>query len=186
MNTLARNLRIILLENQVKPDEWQKCLASFFNGDENSAELLLSGQIVEDYQGLRNFERAFKYEISHLMLVELSEQLDSKVILKLNLTYLLGTLPHGKKKQLANHAGVDQTTISKWLKRKQAPNSINLKKIIDYFALPEGTDLRSDCLFLSSIPIGEFETRRWIHLQIDNLDSNTLRQLMPALKKLFE
>ena len=94
-------------------------------------------------------------------------------------------LPHGEKKRFAEKIGVDATTISRWRKGAQKPTGKKITAILDYFNLPESTDLSREPLFLTNMPIGEAETKQWLHEKIDDLDGETLMSLLPALIRLL-
>jgi hypothetical protein len=51
--------------------------------------------------------------------------------------------------------------------------------------LSAGTDLEKEPLFLSPLPVSLRERKRWLHEQIDRIDTETLNDLFPALKRLL-
>ncbi|MDP9438698.1 MAG: hypothetical protein M3P49_08130, partial [Actinomycetota bacterium] len=73
-----------------------------------------------------------------------------------------------------------------WHGGEHKPKQNNLSRLSGYFGLPGGTELRSDPLFLSPDPIGEAEQREWLVGRINNLGSDTLRELFPELKRILE
>ena len=105
-------------------------------------------------------------------------------ILRENLRFLLRSLPHGAKQDLASAAGVVPGTVSAWLKGK-APSRSNQEAIRSYFRLPDRIDLTTDPLFLSPLPSSEHEHREWLRQRIDALDGETLSALFPALQRML-
>jgi transcriptional regulator with XRE-family HTH domain len=95
-------------------------------------------------------------------------------------------LLHGKKKHLAENLGVDQTTISRWSKGTQRPTKRKTEAILNYFNLPKTIDLGNENILLSTMPIGEAETKEWLKGRINELDGESLRELAPTLIMLMK
>lgn len=187
MNTLSKNLRYLLVVRREKRSSWTALLADVMDNDESRAQAILNAELdTINRAEASGMERGFRLDFKTLAEERLWKDLDDREILSLNLAYLLDTLPHGEKRLLANQIEVDATTISKWRSGKQKPTNNNIKEIVSYFALPESTDLKAELVFLSPMPAGKAETKRWLHERIEDLDGDSLRELVPALKKLFE
>jgi len=186
MNYLSQNLKYLLLEKGIERNDWIKTLASSLGRDERRARGILEGQAGTLNQGemeaLAHFARMDFGKLASENLIEI-RKVD---VFALNLSFLLERLPHGKKKHLAENLGVDQTTISRWGSGTQRPTKQKIRALADYFSLPKTIDLEKEPIFLSTMPIGEAETKQWLKERIDELDRETLRDLVPALIKLLE
>ncbi len=107
---------------------------------------------------------------------------DQIVILKENLEYLFESI---EQKQLAKEIGVSKDAVSKWKLGKQKISKKNLTNIHRYFRLPSDVNLEDDPVFLSWTPIDDKRRRFWLHQQIEEMDSDTLRDLFPTFERLF-
>ena len=186
MKYLSQNLKYLLLKKGIERDEWIRTLASSLGCDERRAQGILEGQAGTLSQGemeaLAHFAEIDFEKLASEDLME-AKKVD---VFALNLSFLLERLPHGKKKHLAENLGVDQTTISRWGNGTQRPTKKKIRALADYFNLPKTIDLEKDPIFLSTMPIGEAETKKWLKEKIDELDRDTLRELAPALIMLLK
>ena len=186
MEYLSQNLKYILLGKGISRDDWVMSLASILQCGSDRSQALLNG----DTTNLKNDESEILTKFSGITSVKLlSENLlktDKIDIFSRNISFLINRLPHGKKKHLAESLGVDQTTISRWGNGTQQPAPKKIMAILDYFNLPGTIDLNNDPLFLSTIPIGEDETKKWLKDKIDDLDRERLKELVPALMILLK
>ena len=186
MNTLARNLRFLLLEKKVKPANWAATLASVLRSkSEEKARALLAGEQVNLTDGEKEYLGTYGADLERFKNQEIWKKAEENKILEWNLTYLFDGLLHGEKKKFAEQVGVNATTISRWKKGTQQPTKKKTAAILEYFNLPESTNLKAEPLFFSTMPIGEAETKKWLHEQIDKLSSSDLRELFPALERLL-
>jgi transcriptional regulator with XRE-family HTH domain len=186
MNYLSQNLKYLLLEKGVERSDWIKSLASSLGCDERRAQGILKGQpgtlSQREMEVLAHFAEIDFEKLASEDLIE-ARKVD---VFALNLSFLLERLPHGKKKHLAENLGVDQTTISRWGNGTQRPTKKKIRALADYFSLPKTMDLEKEPIFLSTMPIGEAETKQWLKERIDELDRETLRELVPALIMLLK
>lgn len=186
MSYLSRNLKYLLFIKGSKPDDWAVDLSTVLKLDIEKAQGLLSGEVDTlagaDKEGLEQLTPVFPLRLSG---EPLWEELDDDERFRLNLLYLLESLPHGEQKQLADTLGVDAATISRWKSGKQSPNRKRLSALVDYLNLPKDSDLRKELLFLSDRPVGTAETKKWLMEQIEALESKELSELMPAFYKLL-
>ena len=184
MSYLSQNLKYLLLEKGIERGKWIETLASSLRCDKRRAQAILEGQFdtlsQDEIELLSNFSGMTLEKLASENLIE-ARKVD---IFSFNLSFLLERLPHGKKKHLAENLGVDQTTISRWGNGTQRPTRKKMEAILDYFNLPRNVDLRNDPIFLSTMPIGEDETKQWLKDRIDGLDREELKQLAPALMML--
>ncbi len=186
MDRLSSNLRYILWKQGLDRKEWPEKLAGWLGCDLRRAEDLLEGEA----DGLRPEE---KKGLAHVAGVE-SEDLQSADLiardhvdaLVANIGYLVGSLPHGGQRKLADELRVDVTTVSRWRTGDQRPARTKLKGICRHFGLPPGTDLESEPVFLSLYPVGNAEMKKWLHERIDHLGPDALRHLFHALRRLLK
>jgi transcriptional regulator with XRE-family HTH domain len=107
-------------------------------------------------------------------------------VLQENLRFLLDGLEHGRKGEIAERVGVYPQTLSGWTKGKsKSVREDNLRKLKQVFGLADRIDLKREALFLSPDPVGELELRQWLKQGIDELETEELRALYPALRKLL-
>jgi transcriptional regulator with XRE-family HTH domain len=186
MDNLSQNLKYLLLEKGVDRGKWVQHLSSLIQSGIERARSIINGDVVELHQEeLKSLAQFSGREPGEL----LSENLliiDDVDVFSKNLSFLIDRLPHGRKKHLAENLKVDQTTISRWRNRTQRPTKKKVLAILDYFNLPRSTDLEKEPLFLSTMPIGEDETKKWLIDKIEKLDREKLKELTPALIMLFK
>jgi transcriptional regulator with XRE-family HTH domain len=186
MKYLSQNLKYLLLEKGIKRSDWVQTLATSLQCDQRRAQAILEGQAdnlnQDEMEALVQFSGIAFEKLASEDLIE-TRKAD---VFSLNLSFLLERLPHGKKKHLAENLGVDQTTISRWGNGTQRPTRQKITALADYFNLPKTIDLEKETIFLSTMPIGEAETKQWLKERIDALDRETLRELVPALVMLLK
>ena len=186
MKYLSQNLKYLLLEKGIKRSARNETLAASLHCDQRRAQAILEGQAdnlsQDEMAALVHFSGMDFEKLASENLIE-TKQAD---LFSLNLSFLLERLPHGKKKHLAESLGVDQTTISRWGNGTQRPTKQKITALADYFSLPKTIDLEKEPIFLSTMPIGEAETKQWLKERIDALDRETLRELVPALIMLLK
>lgn len=186
---ISTNVRYLLWRRGVDRSEWANELAektgipkdrirSFLVGDIDDAalgadELAMIAEVVglgDEPDNLRHAGYAFA---------------DADILTE-NLKYLLNSLEHGKKKDLARAIGVDPTTLSRWLNGSVVPQRSNLRQLVFHFGLHHDTNLVEDPIFLSVEPVSATERRKWLHERIDKLRPDELSELYPALRRLLE
>jgi len=186
MKYLSQNLKYLLLEKGIERSDWIETLATSLQCDQRRSQAILEGQTdnlsQDEMEALVHFSGMDFEKLASENLIE-TRKAD---VFSLNLSFLLERLPHGKKKHLAENLGVDQTTISRWGNGTQRPTKQKITALADYFNLPKTIDLEKEPIFLSTMPIGEAETKQWLKERIDALDRETLRELVPALIMLLK
>ena len=181
MEYLSQNLKYILIKKGIKREDWINELASILRCGQERARAIIEGETVDlNKDELRGIALYSEVDSEKLLSEDLIKT-DKVDVFSRNITFLIDRLPHGKKKHLAENLGVDQTTISRWGTGTQRPTKKKIMAILGYFNLPSSTDLRNDPLFLSTMPIGEDETKKWLKDKIDDLDRERLKELVPAL-----
>lgn len=111
---------------------------------------------------------------------------DNVDILRENLGYLFSVLGRGGKKAVSAKLEIDPTTISRWLNGAFEPQTSMLQRLVDYFGLRKGTDLRQDPVFLTLGPASTEEQRLWVRRKLEALPRDTFQELYPALRRLLK
>lgn len=126
-------------------------------------------------------------ENRNLILDEIASKrlLKSEEILANNVAYLFDGLDHGSKGDFAQAIGVDISTISRWRRCIAKPSRAHLNKLCEQFALDPGTDLESQPLFLSPMPVSLAQRRDWLKRQVDRLSPQEMNDLFPAPRLLL-
>jgi transcriptional regulator with XRE-family HTH domain len=185
MDRLKRNIRYLLWKEGTEGKEWPSKLAEWLGCPLQRAEDLLKGE-GED---LTSKEKKALEKATGLAPEELSgdllEKHDGDILVE-NIRHLIDGLPHGQKKEFAAKLGVDVTTVSRWIGGAQRPTKKKLEEIGKYFGLPPGTDLDSEAIFLWTDPVSETQMKSWLMEQIQQIDGKTLREVFPALRRLFK
>jgi transcriptional regulator with XRE-family HTH domain len=186
MDVTTANIRFLLWRMQVSRYEWASLLAEVLGGDSTRATELLSGKglpltAAEDALVVK----ALKAGAGKSLLKEDLLQSEGTNILSENIRHLIGELPFGEKKEFASAIGVDATTVSRWNNGGYAPTKGKLGDVVDYFGIPSDVDIKTDPIFLSTEPLTETQCREWLKEQIDRIEKKSLREIMPALKRLL-
>ncbi len=179
------NIRFLLWREGVRRDDWGTKLANLLGCDIRRAQEILSGATDPESQEVALIAKAYKVAANKLRTQSLvsEEKVD---VLSANIRHLIEGLAHGQRRQFAGQLGVDVTTVSRWSTSAQRPTKTKLMRICDYFGLPVTTNLQSDPVFLSVDPVTGSEMKGWLHEQIDGLETDTLRNLFPALQRLLK
>ncbi len=180
-HTATTNLRFLLWEARVPKDAWPAELAAWL-GCGRPRALALLGEEPPSAEELGVLAALRGINEDDLAVAELTAGLD---VLRENLRCLAGRLEHGSKGELAAFVGVTAGTLSAWLAGKH-PKERNLERIAESFGLPAGLDLNRDPLFLDPLAVADLERRAWLRRRVDDLPTETLRALFPALRRLLE
>jgi transcriptional regulator with XRE-family HTH domain len=181
---LARNVRFLLWREGLPPSRWVERLRERLGRTctEEETRSLLMGR-TPSYLEIRQLAEAFGLPEEELAHSDFVAGGGTDILLE-NLRYLLGNLERGGKQALVESLGLDPSTVSRWLKGTR-PQSSTLHDLRAYFGLSPTTDLKTDPLFLSLEPVSSFERRRWLQERIGEMSSEELRELFPALQRLF-
>lgn len=179
--TVSRNIRYLLWRAKQNPEAWSSTLANWIGGSETRAKDLLNNARPSETE-LSALAEATQQEGEMILYGELFTKDE---ILKNNLATLIDGLEHGGQQALADHLGVNPSTISKWKTGKQQLHRKNLEELRRYFQIPESVDLAVDPIFLSLDPIGVVSLRKWVFQRLEAMPAEDLVKLFPALKRLF-
>ncbi|MDA7618291.1 hypothetical protein N8703_03230 [Verrucomicrobia bacterium] len=185
LTTSALNLRFLLRRQSPDPETWAGILwrKGICESKARALDVLKGAEIRGN-----ELQVAFKcFDLGHpeeLGAAPLFEQ-DGESVLKLNLEFLMSTLPHGWKRRLAHRLDIKQETISRWTTNGVPPEKKNIQGIIKFFGLPDDTNLREDPMFLSMSPLGVFAQKLWLQQRIEQTSGSEFGRVFPALEKIF-
>jgi len=181
---VSTNIRYLLWAGKLPRAKWAEHLATWAKCDLRRAEQLLrNGDLRQNEQ--RSIIEAIGILEEDLLLTSLLE-IRGVDILRENMEYLISTLNHGEQKKLAEYVGVDPSTISRWYGGRLRPTKKHLEWLGLYFGLPLHTNLETEPIFLSLLPITVDKRKQWLIEHIQALDASTLHALFPALERLLE
>jgi hypothetical protein len=107
-------------------------------------------------------------------------------VLRLNLLYLIDSLPHGDKKKLAKSISVAEETISKWTSRGgRGLHPKNRSRLLKYFGLDPELDLTREPLFLSMVPVGAHLQKAWLLERVKEMSPEEIAKVFPAVQRIF-
>lgn len=173
-----------MLWQQGKPQEsWGAEVATWATCSEDRAWLLLKAEKPRQNE-IEVISQATGYGQDELVFSNLLQE-SGLDIWQENVVYLVNSLGHGENSKLAQALGIQGSTISKWKRRGPTPEKTHKSGIQSFFGVPTAIDMEHHSLFLDLSPISAMEQRVWLHKQIEQLDSQTLQQLFPALERLF-
>lgn len=182
MQRIAQNLRILLWREGINRKQWTNQLADWVGCDVNRAKQLLENGDLDLIEA-EKIETKINVSAEEIFHVEFIADLE---MFTENIRYLLSLQGHGSTQKLANFAGVDKTTVSRWKSGDFAPPTKRLHVIAEFFDLPNTVNLNKDPIFLSLDPIGQKAQKDWLHEHIDRLGAEKLNAYFLALKKLLE
>ncbi len=183
MRTDALNLRYLLWREGVSRERWREQLADWMGTPDlaRAEEVLAAGGLSVDEAD--SVGRRLRATAEDLLNSELFAQAD--IVIE-NIGFLLGTLEHGGKKQIAEALGVDQTTISRWIGGKIRPGASRQRELEKVLGLPDGRRLDEHPFFLMDEPSSDQARRQWLQERVKHMDSADLRSLFPALQRLLD
>lgn len=175
------NLRYLLWkEEKTDRTKWVDRLMNVLNCSRTRAKQLLLNDPPEPEEQKKLAKKFGRLEDDFVTSLFFDDKVD---ILSENLSYLFESI---EQKQLAQDIGVSKDAVSKWKNAKQGTTKKNLVALRQYFRLPSETNLKNDPIFLSWTPIDDRRRREWINKQIEEIDSDDLRDLFPAFEKLLK
>ena len=186
MDLRSENLRFLLWQRKGVPrEQWVAIAAAWLECSPGRARALLLGRdTIQDDEEQRVLRRAdLPAEEFHFS--RLAEEGHAS-ILQRNIDYLLGSLEHGRQKELCSALGIDRSTLSRWRKGESSPAPTNQLKLLSFYQLPATTDLKIEALFLRIDPISACERKKDLAERLAKLDDVTLNELYPALKRILE
>jgi transcriptional regulator with XRE-family HTH domain len=183
-NLHSDNLRYLLWKSGTKREDWVSQLANWAKCSKSRAEELLNGAVLEK----KEQEQIAKITNVSEEAIQTERFVGEEVnILMENIKFLTSKAVTGEKQvDIARNIGVREVTMSRWVKGKQEPEESKLARLVAYLKLPPGTNLKNDPIFLSPAPVGDLSRRHWLKKQIDQLDSETLNEIFPALQRLLK
>ena len=177
------NLRYILWQQGKPQESWGAEVVAWANCSEDRVWQLLKSEQPRQPE-IESISQATGYGQDELVFSDLLQE-SGLDIWQENVVYLVNSLGHGENGKLAQALGIQGSTISKWKRRSQTPEKTHKLGIQSFFGVPTAIDMEHHPLFLDLSPISAMEQRVWLQKQIEQLDSQTLQQLFPALERLF-
>ena len=110
---------------------------------------------------------------------------DREGMTKANIAFLLDSLGHGGKKQVAERLSVRAEQLSRWRGGQQTPHAGNLRELLRYFTLDPDTDLGSVPLFLVNFPIHGEARKKWLVKAIQETPPDKLDPHFESMRKLL-
>lgn len=110
---------------------------------------------------------------------------DREGMTKANIAFLLDSLGHGGKKQVAGRLNVRAEQLSRWGSGQQIPHAGNLRELLRYFTLDPDTDLGTVPLFLVNFPIHGEARKKWLVKAIQELPPDKLDPHFESMRKLL-
>lgn len=183
---ITRNIRYLLWKERIPPRSWPSSLQYRLPQTWSMEDIrrLLDGCELP-YERLQEVAAALNIADEELASGELVAEGGVNILTE-NLQFLIGSMEHGGKKQLASDLGVDPTTVSRWLGGRSVPPQRTLRQLSDRFGFPSTADLAADPIFLCARPVSMAEQRSWLHQRINDMSPEDLRELFPALERLLE
>lgn len=184
---ISQNVRFLLWQRGVERSLWVTWLARECQLERQRVGKLIRGELHDGEVPTREQSQlsdGLGFPESDLRFKDLPNE-HADILLE-NLKSLFRGLERGGKKEIAITLQVDPTTVSRWINGSSQPNRTTLDAISRFFGLPRETDLRKDPLFLSVSPVAVADQKRWIVCQVENMSSDDLRELYPALRRMLE
>jgi transcriptional regulator with XRE-family HTH domain len=182
LRTETLYIRYLLWKEDADPSRWAIILRKKTTIPETRAKDILGGASLSGDEREAICE-GFSIGLETLLHDE-TFGMDGFELARENIKFLVGRLPHGEGKKMAQALGVSKETISRW-KNNGVTNKIRPDKILKYLGLDPRININTDPLFLSLNPVGKFAIKKWLMDQLESISSDELSKLFPALKKLL-
>lgn len=184
LNPLALNLRWLMRREEPDASKWISRLAARSRTHlslSRAGGLLMGSQPTSgEVEALASI---FGLEIDDLIVAPLYNR--ERTILQENLAYLAESVRHGKQKEVAKMIGVSAETFSRWAGGTVKPRKRNLRTLLKLHEIDPDTDLETEPLFLSLEPVSAFAKRDWISGRVQDLPSDEIAAIYPALRKIL-
>lgn len=189
MDQLVKNFRILMwtcVKEKAYDYTGEKALSFFSERTGLPAERLrafLTGREVPADCEAERISSVFGFSKEELCFSNLIEEFEVNILSE-NIDYLFNQLPRGGLTEYAKWAGVDPSTINRWI-HGQTPGKQNLEKIKEYFRLNNSEDLESSLLFLSLGPVGDRQRKNECMKLLEEMEVKEFSELYSAIKKLL-
>lgn len=183
LSRVTKHIRYLLWKKDPDCHRWAEILATAL-GDRNRCQKIIAGSDQPTEQEIVMICERFGQE-REIFSIHDSLDLNGESMLKLNVAFLLNSLPQGMRKQLAGQLHVRQETVSRWAKTKVPPARRHRSSILKFMGLPESLDLKVVPLFLSIEPIGVFQRKLELKQKLDSIPNDDLKSILPALERLM-
>jgi len=178
------NLRYLLWRSESVRDDWVSNVVDWLDCPALRVRNLLTG-VIPNQREVDILSERLGVTPEELRFTNLVDELGDNLFLE-NFRYLVDGVEHGEKNNIAKIVGVHPTSLSRWLSGTHHPDKRFRALLAIYFGLSSETELTSEPLFLSLLPVSENDKKRWLRSAIDDLNLRDLNNLFPALFKLLE
>lgn len=177
-------MRYLASKVDQRPQTWAATLQKRTGIGLYRAEQILRGALIER-QEVAMIAAAFDIDAEELQSNPIYGRGDESV-LRLNLRYLINSLPHGEKKNLAKAVGVAEETVSKWISQgSRGLHPKNLSRLLKHFGLDPQLDLAKEPIFLSMDPVGAHLQKAWLIQRIQETPPAEIGKVFPAVQRIF-
>lgn len=178
----VRNIRYLLRQKKVAPEDWAKALARAATFSEREARDIIEGRLsTKDAERIADAFNQDRRDFQQAPLYGNGEW----TILRENLRYLLDNLTERTQKDLAKHLKLAPETVTRWVTRGTKPHPDNLRALLTYFGLDMFLDLTSEPIFLATAPVGAFAQKTWLLKQIERLPPEEVSKIFVALRRII-
>lgn len=162
--------------------KWDSLLAEWISSDIHRARLLIQGEKPTEKEIIEIAERN-QLSDENLLWQDVVKEAE---MFQENIKFLFDEIELNSKRKLAKGLRVSKDTVTAWMNKGRVPIKDNQGTVLDFFGLPQDTDLNNNALFLSLDPVTELAKRNWLKKRIDTIKKEELIALYPALEKLLE
>jgi hypothetical protein len=178
------NVRYLASRVDRRPETWAVTIQKRTGIRLYRADQILRGAAIKRDE-IAAISTAFEVDIKELQSNPLYGHGDESV-LRLNLRYLIDSLPHGEKKKLAKSIDVAEETISKWTSRGgRGLHPKNRSRLLKYFGLDPELDLAKEPIFLSIAPVGAHLQKAWLLERVQEMPPEEIGKVFPAVQRIF-
>jgi len=181
---LVRNLRYKLLRKTPDTTQWERVAREKLRLRTYHVRAILDGEELPEPDEQERIAEWCGVSLEDLLSAPIYPA-DRDGMTKTNIAFLLGSLGHGGKAQLAKRLSVRPEQLSRWRSGKQIPHAGNLRELLRYFALDTDTDLGAVPLFLVNYPIHGEARKKWLINAIQEMPPDKLDPHFNSIRKLL-
>lgn len=194
MESIIVNLKVLIWRklkvNKNYLGKKENVLSTILRVTPDEAYLILEGNKKIKDSEIKLLANTFEIEETVLRYGSLLEYFNMN-ILRENVIYFLGALNElgrGKKTELAEYAGVDKVTVSRWSKGEVLPSGENLTLLKKYVQKNFGSSINMDIIpfFLDTNPPGIKYKKEELKKMIDEMMDEEFDNMYIALKKILD
>ena len=184
LSQFVRNLRFKLSEEPPDTTEWGRLAMEKFQLSAHQARVALEGEEELPPEQLSRIAQLCGVSLEDMATAPLYPA-DPEGMARANIAFLLSSLGHGGKAQLAKRLGLRPEQLSRWGSGKQIPHAANQRELLRYFALDPDTNLSEVPLFLVNYPIHGEARKKWLINAIQAMPPDKLDPHFASIRKLL-